>query len=232
MAETELIEVLCKTCGNYTDHAILHIQERHHDEDGFWGNTKWETIQCCGCKDVSLKSTFSSCDMDFGEKSVKLFPCRGNYILQLKTFRNCPSTLWFLYRQVIDAFDAQLAILCAAGLRSLIEGICADKGINKGPVVVKDKNGTPKTNEDGTPKIQMRKHLEGKIEGLAENGLLTVQHAKALHELRFLGNDALHELERPSEQDLMEAIGIVEHTLENVYELEEKARTLRTRREK
>jgi hypothetical protein len=47
-----------------------------------------------------------------------------------------------------------------------------------------------------------------------------------------MGNDAIHELSRPSEDDLHVAIEIVEHTLESLYEIPEKAEALRANRAK
>jgi hypothetical protein len=63
--------------------------------------------------------------------------------------------------------------------------------------------------------------------GLQEKGLLTQSSAQTLHEHRYLGNDAVHELARPSEDELRLAIEIIEHTLQQLYELPEKAEELR-----
>ena len=76
--------------------------------------------------------------------------------------------------------------------------------------------------KNGTNKTERRKNLEGKIEGLHENSLLTKRHAKILHELRFLGNKSAHEFDKPTKNELLVAIEIIEHTLENMYELDEK----------
>ena len=70
----------------------------------------------------------------------------------------------------------------------------------------------------------------GKIEGLHEKGLLTRQHSEILHEHRFLGNDAVHDLKQPTQDELKLAIQIVEHTLENLYELKDKADEWRSKK--
>ena len=108
----------------------------------------------------------------------------------------------------------QSHVLCAAGLRALVEGICAEQGILDGPVVEQAKGG-------GTVTVR-KTDLRGRIAGLAERGLLTGSGAHTLHEHRFLGNDAVHSLERPSDSELRLAIQIIEHTLEQLYELPEK----------
>ena len=63
--------------------------------------------------------------------------------------------------------------------------------------------------------------------GFRKKGLLTHPSAQALHEHRYLGNTAVHELARPSAEELKSAIEIVEHVLEQLYELPEKAEELR-----
>jgi hypothetical protein len=65
---------------------------------------------------------------------------------------------------------------------------------------------------------------------MIERGFLTKEHGRTLHELRFLGNEAPHELKVPRSDELHIAIDIVEHTLENLYELGTKAETLRMRK--
>ena len=48
---------------------------------------------------------------------------------------------------------------------------------------------------------------------------MTERQAQALHEHRFLGNSALHELEAPSREMVEIAIAIVEHVMESLYNL-------------
>ena len=67
----------------------------------------------------------------------------------------------------------------------MIEGVCNDRGIKDGNVT--DANGVTKR----------KNNLEGRINGLAEKGLISTQQAETLHQIRFLGNDAAHELDQP-----------------------------------
>jgi hypothetical protein len=115
-------------------------------------------------------------------------------------------------------------MLCAAGLRASIEGLCAANGVSDGPVEVQK--------ADGTTEIKRKSNLEGKISGLSEKGLLTNKSAELLHEHRYIGNDAVHELSRPSDADLKTAIEIVEHMFESLYEIPEKAEALKIARAK
>ena len=55
--------------------------------------------------------------------------------------------------------------------------------------------------------------------------------ANNLHSIRFIGNEAAHELEAPSPDELRLAISICEDLLNYVYELDYKAYRLATSRE-
>ena len=50
-------------------------------------------------------------------------------------------------------------------------------------------------------------NLQEKIDELAMQNLLTKTQAELLHEERYLGNAALHELATPSNQDMRRRIG-------------------------
>lgn len=102
---------------------------------------------------------------------------------------------------MLDCFNNANYILCAAGIRAIIEGICIDNDINKG-------------------------NLYSKIDELNKKGILTTQHSEILHNHRCIDNSAIHELAIPSKEELSLAIEILEHTLENIYELEFKAHRL------
>ncbi len=97
--------------------------------------------------------------------------------------------------------------------------MCAELKVEDGPV----KNGA----------VEVRKsNLEGKINGLHERNVLTLTSATALHEHRFLGNEALHELSQPSPDELRLAIEIIEHTFKSVFEMPHMHTDLKERRNK
>ena len=106
-------------------------------------------------------------------------------------------------------FNSHNYLLCTAGLRALLEGVCADKGITSGP------------NKEG----KIVKNLEGKINGLID--LVPMGIVENLHSLRFLGNQALHELEKPEEPELKLALQVLEDILNIVYDLDYRAQTFK-----
>lgn len=189
----------------------------YSDEDaGFWAEETFQMIQCMGCDYVSLRSIYTGLDVGDGTiETETLYPHRDEFYRKARDYKNLPHVVSGLYAEVIETFVHSHKILCAAGVRALIEGVCKQKHVTGGNVFQRNKSGPTKT--------VFKKDLRGKIEGLLQKGLITKQESKALHQLRFLGNEALHELEPPHRKNLKTAIDIIEHLLESLYEIGEKA---------
>ncbi len=218
------MKAFCKQCKLETNHTILHEEKRDfsNQEEGIYINDFWQIIKCNGCEDLSFRRVWINSDNIDPEdntqlEDITLFPLRGADILPIKNYYNVHYKIRKIYREVVDAFNNGMPVLCAGGLRAIIEGICNIEGIKDGPVEI-DKSGV---------KTKRKKDLQGKIIGLHEKGLLTKQHSDILQEHRFLGNDALHSLDPPTQDELKLAIDIIELTLDNLYELKEKVEDLR-----
>lgn len=215
---------ICDTCHGLRKHNVLHEKSinLHYHDDGWWEDHIYQIIQCGGCENISFRKLYNDIAREQGVEhgdlepwEQELYPKRTLQSLAIRKLMNTPQNIKKIYRETIDGFNNDQTILCSGGLRAIIEGICKDRGIQE---------GTVKTKEGGT---KTSRGLDGKIEGLAANGFLTNGNAEILHELRFLGNKALHELSSPSSEELKMAIEIVEHTLDNIYELQHKAAKLR-----
>jgi hypothetical protein len=88
-------------------------------------------------------------------------------------------------------------------LRSIIEGICDNKGIL--------------VNQMSLPK---------RIDAMEEELNLPGSFVKNLHSYRFMGKYALHKLSPPVKEDLLLAIEVIEDLLNFLYELDYKASLL------
>jgi hypothetical protein len=225
----EKIKIYCVRCKGFTNHEILsRISKTFTPENtphmGIdFAEGSWEILECRGCEEVTFRETWiNSEDVNdrtgMPEPSIKLYPQRSEKMLPIKPHYSLSPTLHQIYRETIDSHNQGFQILCAVGIRTLIEGICSDKGIKDGPV--QDENGV----------IKRAHNLQGKIEGMVEAGFLTKEHATTLHELRFLGNEAVHEFRAPSLDEFQIVIEILEHTLDNLYELTEKTDILRLKK--
>jgi hypothetical protein len=224
----KVISIHCIECKRSTRHLVnvsldkLGSDSNEHEGWSVDWSDRYQVIECQGCETVSFRheSWFSEAqDFDDDGTSERLYPLRNKDAVNARPYHNVPSNLRRIYTELVDCFNNDSPTLCAAGLRSLVEGICAQQGIVDGPVQAPAKGG-------GTQTVR-RDNLEGRISGLQEKGLLTQSSAQTLHEHRYLGNSAVHELARPSADELKLAIEIVEHVLEQLYELPEKAAELR-----
>ena len=228
------LQAFCSRCERETNHLVLQsVDSSGSKVIGYFENTEetidwrdnYQIIQCQGCDTVSFRHAnwcSEAIDDDSDGTSARLYPKRSNNTLPLKDFLNVPTNLRRIYRETIACFNNDASTLCASGLRAIVEGICADQNVSDGPVEV--------VRKDGTKKTQRKKELQAKIAGLWEKGILTRQHSDVLHEHRYLGNEAVHELAQPSPDELRLAIEIIEHTLETLYEIPEKAEELRKKK--
>jgi hypothetical protein len=208
-----------------TNHALLgsYTVSSQDDDSGIaWGATH-DFFKCNGCETSTLRiSSWCSEDYPNEEPRFTFYPPRGarESIRNPKDFEEITfgGPLDSVYRQTVSAFNQKLLTLAGAGVRLIIEGVCRERGIKAGPVTGKKKGTT------------RRENLEGRINGLVEKGFISIQQAATLHEIRFLGNDAAHELDQPSVKNVGIALDIVEHLLEQVYEQPAKAKTLAMRK--
>ena len=223
--------LICQSCNNTTKHIVLKSVNESGSEDWdeyytFHWNTDFEIIQCLGCETVSFlsESVNSEDDDDEGRpfKQILLYPKRNKKTLPLKNYLNVPFNLQRIYRETIECYNNDFLTLCGAGVRALVEGLCKENGVSGGTVEITKK-------DKSTVKKRMT-NLQGKINGLYESGKLTEQNAEILHEHRFLGNGAVHELSSPSKEDLNLAIEIVENIFDTLYEIATKGLKLKRKR--
>lgn len=234
MTENLRIKALCRSCEKETNHKINYVEEEtgevpfeHHPEDMYWWNNKYQIIECLGCNKKSFRiENVNSEDHDFNEQfvNVNLYPEIDLNNLRTKYYFTAPVPISKIYFETIKAYNCDLDILCAAGLRALVEGICKAQSIKKGNISYTTKTGETKTKESDS--------LGGKINGLAEKGFLSANNSKALHGHKFLGNAALHSLEVPTKKELKLSIEIIENILDDLYEIPLKAKTLKRIRNK
>ncbi|HCT3326162.1 TPA: DUF4145 domain-containing protein [Enterobacter cloacae] len=221
----------CERCRRETKHSIVTSYELIGQEEcGPHGYTidwrdSYQVIQCRGCEELSFrKESWFSEDMGymgdddfFDGKTIILYPKRSATTRTPKDFLEVPRKLRNLYIESIDTFNNDSYILTAAGLRALIEGLCAELNIKDGPV---------ERTEKGITKIVRARNLEGKIAGLKEKGILTAAGAVFLNEHRFMGNEAVHSLRKPSREDISLAFDLIEHCFDTIFEMPAKASEL------
>jgi hypothetical protein len=196
------------------NHAQTFRPDEYKEMQIDFAQADWEIWQCCGCDEVTFKETwFTSEDRDYDGSplpTIHFYPPRTQTWVKPKEYRRLPDHLEDLYEEIIKTFNDRAFVLSAGGLRALLEGICVDQGVTRGP--------------DAAGKVV--KTLEGKINGLKDLDNVPASIVENLHGFRFLGNTALHELDRPPAEDLAEAIEVIEDVMNVIYELDYKSARL------
>lgn len=223
-------EIPCALCDGVRSHTVRGAYDSSWsiDEAGMAGGTEHDLLECNGCHAGTYRQDSWSTE-DLRDRSVTYWPPRPNSDQRRpKNYNSMPygAPLEAVYRQTITALNQDLRTLAGAGVRLLIEGLCKDRRIKKG--VLLDARGKARLNRAN--KRIYGKNLEGKINGMAERGLITKGQAKVLHQIRFLGNESAHELYVPPRDVLIIALEIVEHIFTQVYEQPEHGKSLAGRK--
>jgi hypothetical protein len=226
-------QVPCAICKHETEHTIRDSYDTRWSDDEMQmdGGVTHEFLVCGGCKSGTYR-THHWCNQEPDQQYEKFYPARHkdeepptHKLREFDCF-GCSDPIHESYREVSEAINHNLPTLAAAGVRIVIERISKEQGIADGPLLKQD--GTPRTDRSGQP--ARGDNLEGRINGLAEYGKISRQQATALHEIRFLGNDAVHEMGHIAMGDVIHAVGIVEHIMAQVYEQPAKAKALAARK--
>ena len=201
MSETKINSLIyCNRCKSKTNHFKHAEYIRKRDQSPDFSITKYFLWICAGCESGTLEiASGDSSVNNEDEKESLFFPKREITTLIAKPFVKVPEKLNGFYKEIIDACNNNLDVLCSVGLRALLEGVCNDKGI-KG------------------------KNLQEKIAAL--NQILPSNIASKLDSFRLIGNQAIHELSPISKWFLEAGIEVMEDLLNSLYELEYKASRL------
>ncbi|ARU59874.1 hypothetical protein CBW65_01480 [Tumebacillus avium] len=222
-------KVYCSYCKGERYHRYIERYDVSESEDSvnYWST--YGIIRCLGCKTFAfLRITGDSETWDFDDdgeiyliENYAVYPeppqdGKKYYGIRIpRDFTSVPKPLLEVYQQVLGAFNSQFHFLCAIGLRSVVEALCVNTEITDGYIF--DENGNVVVDNDG--KIIRTKNLKGKINGLIERELITKRQAIILHDIRNMGNKAVHEIQVPKIRVLLEAIEIIEHVFHTIYEL-------------
>ena len=193
----------CVSCDRKTYHNILHTNV--HSEFEYRMDTINEMLKCCGCHKISFRTIVrdyeSAYPIDVKAELWDVPEDITNYPSILDGHKNLgniwevPAIVKDIYTQSVKAIKDQSNILAGIGLRATIEAICNDQSING-------------------------RTLEKRIDSLSKSGLISQKDAERLHAIRFLGNDAAHEIKPADARNLLIALQITDHLLLNIYILD------------
>jgi len=200
--------IFCNRCKIETNYVLKgdHTRRFYEEERGqllYWEEEVNRFWVCAGCDQGTLEICYTMDGMlDQNGDNIydsTYYPKRKVQYIHPKRYKKIPDKLGILYTETVEAYNNKLFILCAAGLRALIEGICVDKKITGN-------------------------NLARKIDSMTT--ILPQNIVTNLHSFRFMGNVALHELNPPKKTDLSLAIDVIEDLMNFIYELDYKTTLL------
>jgi hypothetical protein len=209
--ELETVKIACANCGGTPkNHLVVkEFQVVQSDKDGFeLSGEIYQICQCKGCDSIRFrKSAWDDIVGDTKDSTdhIYIYPdASGQNRAKIKT-TDLPDTVSRIYTDTITAFNSGAMILAGGGLRAIVEAICIDQGVSGD-------------------------NLQKKINNLVVKGLLAETQADLLHEERYIGNAALHELISPEKHDIEEGLLIIEGLINTIYILPKRAKRLKQSR--
>ena len=191
----------CPKCSRTTGHDILYkhtvLTEIKEIDAVAWDT--FEIVRCRGCHDVHFRHVeqfTEDIDPETGDliDRITVYPEPRSGRFPMAEVDRLPMKIKRVYLECLKALNSSANILCAIGLRAVIEAICMEQEV-KG------------------------KNLQDRIEELVRTGLVAKKQAEFLHLHRFLGNTAAHDIEPPEDEGLAAALDSIEIMLKTVYVL-------------
>jgi len=203
MAE-KTVKNFCANCSGTTNHEVMGIYSIDGDSDHYHCRTEYAVVKCCGCETPSFRKAFHDFESVFQiaedewdyDLSVDIYPKKPKGRLDVS---GAPDIVQSIYGETCSAFSDGSHTLAGIGFRATIEAICNDQGI-------------------------AGKELSTRINNLATKGLISKKDSIRLHSIRFLGNDAAHDIKKPSVSSLEAALAIIEHLLTTIYLIDQETK--------
>lgn len=190
----------CNSCKRKTHHTVEGEHNLESDAEYNQYKLSHKIVKCKGCNTTSFREEYHDFEEAFQDETgewdypttVEIYPRATKENIKK---RHLPDLVDEIYTEACAAYSQKSLILAGIGLRATIEAICNEQNITG-------------------------KELSTRISNLVTKGLISKKDSLRLHSIRFLGNDAAHEITKPSEKQLTAALTIVEHLLTTVYILD------------
>lgn len=206
--QAEPIWSKCARCHGSRSHELLSRYEDESDWDENHVTILYMILRCLGCHSISFRKEINDFEQggpdpeDDGvwmpDTTVSVYPRSIDGYHEIAEGWLIPELVRRIHEQSLLAIREDAGILAGLGLRATIEAVCNDLNITGS-------------------------NLERRITALSTQGLISKKDAERLHAIRFLGNDAAHDIKEPNKGQLSVALKIVEHLLNTVYVLESEA---------
>jgi hypothetical protein len=197
--KTEIVRSPCSSCQQQTKHEVRCVHEITGDED-YSFLARYMVVECRGCGKVSFRYLYRDYEQAFPisddewdvPEDVETYPKVLDSHRELDGIHRVPDLVSSVYEETLTAIREGAGILAGLGLRGTIEAICNEQNITG-------------------------RNLEVRITKLATQGLISQKDSERLHAIRFLGNDAAHEIIKPGKKQIAVALKIIDHLIVSVY---------------
>jgi hypothetical protein len=200
---TEPIRNYCIKCKQQTNHDIEGSHKIQYDPYEYHCMIEHNVVKCKGCDMVSFRRVFHDIEGAYPtEHDEWVVPTEIETYPKAKTgnldTEHLPDIVESIYAETCEAYRDGAFTLAGIGFRATIEAICNDQGV-------------------------AGKELSTRINNLASKGLISKKDSARLHSIRFMGNDAAHDIKKPSKKSLQAALVIVEHLITTVYIIDQES---------
>lgn len=205
MSEKAPVRSSCRACGGDRQHKVIS-NHSIADQEGP-SSVSYQIVECLGCTTIGFREEVHDVEAGWYDENdeytypivVETYPKFIADHQDLSGIYYVPKVVRQIYKQTLIAIQERAGILAGLGLRGIIEAICNDRKVSGSS-------------------------LEARISKMASLGLISKKDAERLHAIRFLGNDAAHDIKEPSKGQISVALKIVEHALNTIYILDKEAR--------
>lgn len=204
MKQGQRIKNYCNDCHHETWHNILHVSTESGSYEEISWSKEYAVLQCAGCDRFCFRTEASdseSYDVDeYGQWNpdiyVENFPPTNEGLGSIENIYEIPIEIKSIYNETLKAITDGCFTLAGIGLRATVESICNHENIPGG-------------------------NLDTKINRLVTNGFISKDDANKLHAIRFIGNDAAHDIKAPLRDQVIIALKIIEHLISTKYAMQD-----------
>ena len=204
MKQGAKIKNYCNECHHETWHEILFVKTISENSEEFSWSKDYAVLQCAGCDNICFKTEASdseSYDIDEYGNWIpiidrKIYPPINEGLGEIENLYEGPIEINKIYTETVKSITDGCYTLAGIGLRATIEAICNHENIQG-------------------------RDLNTRINKLVTNGFISKDDANKLHAIRFIGNDAAHEIKAPLNNQIIIALKIIQHLISTKYAMQE-----------